>query len=346
MPLVPNLVNKEWLVFINRDAFDTLYKVYLKNFEAKNQKRREYSVIWFRQIWRKLNYIAGISHLPSVSVLNIDNAYNPRRPLYGSLRFETKSIYSRHDGKYYNALIVDSFNLRIPYTDIYGGSRIILRENKILQRLTESAIVDMVQESVERILGTSREKVGGYEIIDGDCFTKNYAPSLKEFGAFLEIRMYDEQGAKPFNTICLMQRCDNGKYFYAKIAPAPELGDGETKFVPIKPEVVPKPIYQDSLSVIHSRALKELPNLPLREGQYGTNGYRLVKDGMDIEVDGKKLHSAISVVNKYGTAYHVVEDDHCYTFYVSEEGKKAKHYQYPYIFDELLDAVKTLPTPS
>lgn len=246
MPLVPNLVNKEWLVFINRDAFDTLYKVYLKNFEAKNQKRREYSVIWFRQIWRKLNYIAGISHLPSVSVLNIDNAYNPRRPLYGSLRFETKSIYSRHDGKYYNVLIADSFNFRIPYTDIYGGSRIILRENKILQRLTESAIVDMVRESVERILGTSREKVGGYEIIDGDCFTKNYAPSLKEFGAFLEIRMYCSKN----HTYCFHCRYDNGMPFWAEIVPAPELGKNSTKYRPISVTKVPSIILDDAQSLL------------------------------------------------------------------------------------------------
>lgn len=80
------------------------------------------------------------------------------------------------------------------------------------------------------------------------------------------------------------------------------------------------------------------------KGQYGPNGYRIVKGGMDYTVNGEKRHSAISVVNEFGTAYHIVEDDHCYTFYVTRKGN-SHQYQYPYIFEELLDAIKTLPKP-
>lgn len=81
------------------------------------------------------------------------------------------------------------------------------------------------------------------------------------------------------------------------------------------------------------------------KSEYGPNGYRIVKGGMDYTIKGKKQHSKISVVNKYGTAYHIVEDDHCYTFYVSREGKDTHQYQYPYIFDELYEAFKLLPPP-
>lgn len=82
------------------------------------------------------------------------------------------------------------------------------------------------------------------------------------------------------------------------------------------------------------------------ESEYGPNGYRIVKGGMDYTIKGEKMHSVISVVNKYGTAYHVIEDDHCYTFDVSDNDEEGHHYQYPYIFDELLDAIKMLPRPS
>ncbi len=59
----PNLANKEWIVFIKDRAFATLYEVYLRNFDAKNKYQKEYSIIWFRQMWYKLNEIAGeITH--------------------------------------------------------------------------------------------------------------------------------------------------------------------------------------------------------------------------------------------------------------------------------------------
>lgn len=83
------------------------------------------------------------------------------------------------------------------------------------------------------------------------------------------------------------------------------------------------------------------------KSEYGPNGYRIVKGGMDYTIKGEKRHSLISVVNDDGSqAYHIVEDDHCYTFYVSREGKDTHQYQYPYIFDELYEAFKLLPPPS
>lgn len=80
-----------------------------------------------------------------------------------------------------------------------------------------------------------------------------------------------------------------------------------------------------------------------KKSAYGPNGYRIVKGGMDFTVKGKKKHSAVSVANHDNTMiYHVVEDDHCYTFYVTDEGE-SEQYQYPYLFDEFYEAFKTLP---
>ncbi len=82
------------------------------------------------------------------------------------------------------------------------------------------------------------------------------------------------------------------------------------------------------------------------KSEYGPNGYRIVKGGMDYTIKGEKRHSAISVVSEGGSqAYHIGTDDHCYKFYVTMDGK-SEAYQYPYIFDELLDAIKMLPRPS
>lgn len=83
-----------------------------------------------------------------------------------------------------------------------------------------------------------------------------------------------------------------------------------------------------------------------KKSTYGPNGYRIVKGGMDFTVDGEKIHSVVSVVTRSGRqAYHVSVDDHCYVIYAEWEGK-SHIYQCPYIFDELLDAIKTLPIPS
>ena len=77
--------------------------------------------------------------------------------------------------------------------------------------------------------------------------------------------------------------------------------------------------------------------------EYGINGYYIAKGGCDYVYEGEKRHSVISVVHKSGNQkYHIDGDDHCYVFYAERDGK-AELYQYPYIFDELLDAIKMLP---
>lgn len=78
----------------------------------------------------------------------------------------------------------------------------------------------------------------------------------------------------------------------------------------------------------------------------GINGYYIAKNGCDYEYNGEKYHSVISVIHKSEKQkYHIGEDDHCYVFYL-ELGGKTERYENPYIFDELLEAIKMLPEPS
>lgn len=84
------------------------------------------------------------------------------------------------------------------------------------------------------------------------------------------------------------------------------------------------------------------------ERKCGPNGYYIERNGLPIVYKGQKMNSIISVVYKNGgQAYHICEDDHCYVFYASTNGvKNAERYENPYIFDELLEAIKMLPAPS
>ena len=128
----------------------------------------------------------------------------------------------------------------------------IIDESTIRKKitLTESDVRRMVKECVERILSEQQKrKIGIYDVIDGDSL-EHEADSIIQFGHFNDIRMYssDEE------TYCLMRRCNNGAYFFTKIVDAPELGEKETKFVPVKPKDVPPIILRDAQSLIRSSA--------------------------------------------------------------------------------------------
>lgn len=82
------------------------------------------------------------------------------------------------------------------------------------------------------------------------------------------------------------------------------------------------------------------------KNKLGVNNYYIEKNGCDYTYNGKKLHSVISVVHKSEKQkYHVEIDDSCYVFYIELDGKETKRYNNTYIFDELLDALKLLPSP-
>lgn len=155
----PNLVNREWVAFIKDEAITTLYQTYLRNFEVNNRQQREYSVIWFRQMWRTLNDIAGMNHNLSSAAEAIPNKYDTKRPPYGKILYESKRFYSRHNGKTYNVLIIDNFDYTLPYTDMYGGRNVTISESKKyspqITIIKESQLRSIIRETLRRVLLTT-----------------------------------------------------------------------------------------------------------------------------------------------------------------------------------------------
>jgi hypothetical protein len=105
-------------------------------------------------------------------------------------------------------------------------------------------------------------------------------------------------------------------------------------------------ITESELKGIIAESVKLIVKTLNESKKLGVNGYYIVKDGCDYIYKGEKCHSVISVIHKSEEQkYHIDEDDHCYVFYAELDGKTDR-YEHPYIFDELLEAIKMLPTPS
>lgn len=116
--------------------------------------------------------------------------------------------------------------------------------------LNESELRALIKDCVTKVLSEQQKRMlSNYEIIDGDGM-EHEADSIIQFGHFNDIRMYCSEE----DTYCLMRRCDNGSYFFTQIVDAPELGEKETKFKPVKPKDVPSIILRDAKSLIRSSA--------------------------------------------------------------------------------------------
>lgn len=122
-------------------------------------------------------------------------------------------------------------------------------------RITESEIRDMVRESVIRIISEAtinghtyavEKQLGKWKCIDGIYADYDFSEFGKK-GYSQDVRMYmDTTAPKDVPaTYCLFRRTDNGKYFYAKIVMAPELGPNETKFLIVRRSEVPREILND-----------------------------------------------------------------------------------------------------
>lgn len=140
-----------------------------------------------------------------------------------------------------NQPFVYLFKLNLNLED-FGLKMPPLKEESLLS-VTKSDIKNMVLECVECILEAKQyKKVGKWTIVDGDYWERD-TRYLGKGGSF-DVRMYDDQNAYPFNTICLMQRCDNGKYFYSKVV-IDEKNPHQTKFALMPLSEVPQEIRQD-----------------------------------------------------------------------------------------------------
>lgn len=103
---------------------------------------------------------------------------------------------------------------------------------------------------------------------------------------------------------------------------------------------------ETELKGIIAESVKQVVRTLGESKKLGINNYYIAKDGCDYTLNGEKRHSVISVVHKSEKQkYHIDEDDHCYVFFAEMDGKTDR-YENPYIFDELLDAIKMLPTLS
>lgn len=116
-------------------------------------------------------------------------------------------------------------------------------EIKQKQRITESVIRNIVREKLLSILKESYPNVstlGEYNVVDGQ-WLDGFPHGLEHKGATQDVRMYDKKtSGSDFETIALFRRCDNRKYFYAKICPIANSKETIWKTVPLKdvPEII------------------------------------------------------------------------------------------------------------
>ena len=107
-----------------------------------------------------------------------------------------------------------------------------------VMKLSEADLRYIVSESVRRVCEQSDKeypKVGDFYVVWDTSGIVHYYTSLKKFDDVKHIVMYFSKA----NTYCVMQRVDNQKYFFTEIVDAPELGENETKFIPVSLSSVP-----------------------------------------------------------------------------------------------------------
>ena len=94
------------------------------------------------------------------------------------------------------------------------------------------------------------KKIGEFDVLNGDNafgWDPIQADGIEDKGFISPIRMYSSDDL----TIAMFKRRDNGKYFYAKIVPAPELGEKATKWQAVRLKEVPQKIIQDQHTLRH-----------------------------------------------------------------------------------------------
>ena len=122
------------------------------------------------------------------------------------------------------------------FKDIVDESLSEHTQNIVLEELTK--------DQNDGLVGSEKiKKVGQYTAIDGSWWD-GYPHGLEMKGAVQDVRMYDQLHSDGrIDTIALFRRCDNRKFFYARIVPID--GSKETKWEPIPLSSVPKIIRQD-----------------------------------------------------------------------------------------------------
>ncbi|MCQ2083290.1 MAG: hypothetical protein MJY58_02175 [Bacteroidaceae bacterium] len=143
----------------------------------------------------------------------------------GNIRAQIEDAH--YEGEHHNDTLTSQ-----PYDESQiRNSKIVLKENDI-RNMVRRCIREIIQESA------SVKRIGKYTAIDGDWWD-GIPKGLESKGCGLQdVRMYDYKN----ETIALWRRCDNLKYFYAKIVP--DKGK-DTKWQAMKLSEVPIVIRND-----------------------------------------------------------------------------------------------------
>lgn len=194
-------------------------------------------------------YIEGLKKYISNPVIAWDNMdryyHHPNGETYlDELGYDIGFIIKEDDE---NKTYVYVFYLNLNLDDF--GLCESRRKNII--RLTSSDLKRIITESVQRILQEPESKVdkvlGEYNVLDG-MWWDGQPHGLESKGNVQDVRMYDKRtNGDSFETIALFRRCDNLKYFYARIIPINSTK--ETKWEPIPLNEVPNIIRKDIYTI-------------------------------------------------------------------------------------------------
>lgn len=152
-------------------------------------------------------------------------------------------------------IVLPQQDLTVIYNLTY--KRTVEMPNKTYNQIKESKEVKKILSLMEKMGMSTQKKVGDYTAIDGRWWG-GLLHGLEHKGLAQDVRMYDNdkyKGCENFETYVLFRRCDNRKYFYAKIVPVD--GTKELKWQIVKKSEMPN-IILDDLKTIN----------PLEHGPY------------------------------------------------------------------------------
>lgn len=200
-----------------------------------------------------------VSTLKNIQGVNINVAIGIRDRIYQSIQYQiNKEVRGKNvaqhkamcwcaDGYSPYAWIFDYivlpvqnivliYNMRYDWASKYIKNAKPIREARCLMGRIENKV--------------QYDKLGPYDIVPSNDFliTRYRCDSLKQFGEYRNYVMYSSDT----DTYCFMQRVDNNTFFCAKIIPAPELGEKQTKFQAVKQDEIPNIILHHFRQWLHS----------------------------------------------------------------------------------------------
>ena len=238
---------------IVRDKYTELWQ----EWKNENPNSRAYPISKLNQNIRRALSVNG-------RVLNEDyfensryNGWSGRKVLpwchwYYLVRFQ-QDQFGKITAIIENALYEGDYHNDTMNTKPYG-------EGLIRKSLIENRLKRIIYESLIKVLNEEKgkKKVGDYTALDGQWWD-GLPHGLEHKGLVQDVRMYDKPHKDGMiDTIGLFRRCDNRKFFYARIIPIKD--SKETKWKQIKRTDVPQKILDD-FATINSQGHEPYPVL-------------------------------------------------------------------------------------